>query len=707
MADNKVTVEFEVVSDAVKKLNEITKSLENLQETSQEGFKKAGSSFKVFEGVIAAEVALKAIGALANAAQDLFQVFIVDGIKAAQEQEEALNALNQALASSGEFSADASKAFQEYATSVQNTTTVSDEAVLSTAALIQQIARLSGQELQQATDAALDLSAALGIDLDSAARLVAKAAEGNVEAFKRYGIEIRKGKTDSESFANTLEALARFQGAAEAKTKTFAGATTQLSNTFNELQESFGNLVIKNDVVIAVLSEVNQIFKALTVTLGQNEGSLKKVVAEGILTAISAIRQLVEVLAFLEPAIRGSLSLFTSFGEKLGATGAAISAAISGNFKGAIDTLVKSTVEANAKIENAFSTSGSLAGLITGLKQVEESANAAFQAMGTGADKTAPKFKNAQKSVFEFTDELKKLLAESQKFFDDLIQRIDPEQELAKRTQLLSEARAANVISEQEYQEALFAQQDLADEKRKELNAKTVEELIAETKYLIEQDTFNLDTANEERILANQRTLETILANEKLNAKSQQTIRDFQLAEEKRVAAERKAVITNLATYQSSKIAAVAAVGKAAAIYNTTIATREAAIQAYKSLVGIPLVGPVLAPIAAGAALAFGAEQIAGILGPQLAGGIDSVPGVGTRDNFPAVLQPGERVVPTKSNQDLTSFLAGRGEDTALLEAIVDRLDRLQNQVIVNVGGRELVNELRDAVASGRTIEAA
>ncbi|MEO6078068.1 MAG: hypothetical protein ABIP54_04740, partial [Candidatus Andersenbacteria bacterium] len=43
-----------------------------------------------------------------------------------------------------------------------------------------------------------------------------------------------------------------------------------------------------------------------------------------------------------------------------------------------------------------------------------------------------------------------------------------------------------------------------------------------------------------------------------------------------------------------------------------------------------------------------------------LAGGIDSVPGTGSQDNFPAVLAPGERVVPRETNQDLTAFLEAR-----------------------------------------------
>ena len=48
-------------------------------------------------------------------------------------------------------------------------------------------------------------------------------------------------------------------------------------------------------------------------------------------------------------------------------------------------------------------------------------------------------------------------------------------------------------------------------------------------------------------------------------------------------------------------------------IAQTTIAQSESAVQAYKSLVGIPVVGPTLATIASASAIALGAKQIQAI----------------------------------------------------------------------------------------------
>ena len=62
------------------------------------------------------------------------------------------------------------------------------------------------------------------------------------------------------------------------------------------------------------------------------------------------------------------------------------------------------------------------------------------------------------------------------------------------------------------------------------------------------------------------------------------------------------------------------AVGKAAAVAQTTIDTYSSATAAYKSTVGIPVVGPVLAPIAAGVAVAAGVMSVKKILSTKIPG---------------------------------------------------------------------------------------
>jgi len=73
------------------------------------------------------------------------------------------------------------------------------------------------------------------------------------------------------------------------------------------------------------------------------------------------------------------------------------------------------------------------------------------------------------------------------------------------------------------------------------------------------------------------------------------------------------------------------AIGKAAAIAQTTIATYQSAVEAFKSLAGIPVVGPALGAVAAGAAIAAGIANVKKIIAvksglPGDTGGGGSVP---------------------------------------------------------------------------------
>ena len=66
---------------------------------------------------------------------------------------------------------------------------------------------------------------------------------------------------------------------------------------------------------------------------------------------------------------------------------------------------------------------------------------------------------------------------------------------------------------------------------------------------------------------------------------------------------------------------------------------------------------PPLNFISAAAVGTSAAVNVAKIQGTAFNRGTDYVPGIGTTDTVPAILTPGERVVPRETNRDLTSFL--------------------------------------------------
>lgn len=207
----------------------------------------------------------KALGAAVAIGSAVFgAIFSKKSIDLAIRQEDAINKLNTSLKLSGQFSMAASRGFQEFASSLQQQTRFGDEAILETGALIQALGKLDNEGLKQATSAAADLSAALGIDLRSAATLVGKAAVGEVGSFSRYGVVIKKGADNAETFARVLDVLnQKFGGAAAAQVNTFSGAWEQLGNSFGDLLETVGNFVVKSPGVINLFKLITEQFSRL------------------------------------------------------------------------------------------------------------------------------------------------------------------------------------------------------------------------------------------------------------------------------------------------------------------------------------------------------------------------------------------------------------------------------------------------------------
>lgn len=206
----------------------------------------------------------KTIGVAIAAGAAIAGVITKKSIDAAAEYDDTVNKLNVALASTGQFSKQASDNFITFAESIQKTTKFSDDQVISTAALIQNIARLTNDGLKRATQASLDLSSALGIDLQTASELVAKSANGNISAFARYGIEVRKGVNDTQTFANVLNTLeSRFKGAANASANTFVGSIDKLKNSFDDIFKEIGKAIVRSPSISILINKISTIFTAI------------------------------------------------------------------------------------------------------------------------------------------------------------------------------------------------------------------------------------------------------------------------------------------------------------------------------------------------------------------------------------------------------------------------------------------------------------
>jgi hypothetical protein len=252
----------EVSVDLVLKPTSDKAAFSKVEAESKKAGESAGDSFGGgFKSGVASVAKVAAVTAAAAAAAIglAFKKSIDEAIK----QEDAINRLNFALKSTGQFSINASEDLQKFAAQLQQTSRFGDDAVLSAAGLIQQLTALDTQGLKRATKASADFAAFLGGDLDRAASIVAKALEGNVGALSKFGIKVEQGSSKAQTFNNVLNALeGRFSGAAESQINTFSGAVAQLSNSFGDIFKQAGKLIIQNPVIISLIKDANSAFAA-------------------------------------------------------------------------------------------------------------------------------------------------------------------------------------------------------------------------------------------------------------------------------------------------------------------------------------------------------------------------------------------------------------------------------------------------------------
>lgn len=220
---------------------------------TESGFKRLGNFLKKNMVAITAAVAVgffalaKAMGAV---------------VGAAQQQENAVRALDSALIPLGANADRVSAALQAQAAALQKLTGIGDETIIKGQALVASFTK-NEEEIKKATAAALDLSAAVGVDLNAAFLLMGKAAAGETTTLTRYGIILEEGIPTSEKFAAALEKVnEQFGGRAAEQAKTYSGAVLGLRSAFSDQLELLGDTVIKNDEFIESIRSLTLALKA-------------------------------------------------------------------------------------------------------------------------------------------------------------------------------------------------------------------------------------------------------------------------------------------------------------------------------------------------------------------------------------------------------------------------------------------------------------
>jgi hypothetical protein len=291
--------------DAPEQMHELADATDEVAHANQ------GASVSMGEMVAAYVSAEAIIGAVTAAFTALVDV-VKESITSASDAEQAQTGLEGALRAQGTAVPSVIAAYQEYATALQLTTRYSDDAVVAAEKILVQIGGVMPRDMERALKATTDLAAGLGVDLASAATMVAKAAEGQTTSLQKAGVQIETTKGQTASFTTVLDTItSKFGDQATLMAGTYAGALDQTANAWDNLLESVGRTITENETVKTALAGINSLLTTNTGELNQN-ATANRLVSEAVILVAKGFSLAVEGIDLFQKELRDARMLTDS-----------------------------------------------------------------------------------------------------------------------------------------------------------------------------------------------------------------------------------------------------------------------------------------------------------------------------------------------------------------------------------------------------------
>ena len=212
------------VDDLKKKLGQGEKEVEGFGNKLGEFGKKAAAAFAV-----AAAAAAAYAGKL-----------LIDGVKAAIEDEKAQVKLAQTLENTTGATKEQIKAVEDQILKMSLATGVADDKLRPS---FEKLVRATNdvEKAQKLQTLALDIAAGSGKDLETVSVALAKAYDGTNTSLQRLGVGLSAAELKSMSFDDVTKSLAEtFGGQASLQADTFSGKMARMQVAFDEAKESVG-----------------------------------------------------------------------------------------------------------------------------------------------------------------------------------------------------------------------------------------------------------------------------------------------------------------------------------------------------------------------------------------------------------------------------------------------------------------------------------
>jgi len=216
------------VDDLKKKLGDSNKEVETFGEKVGDFGKKAGLAFAA-AGAAAAAYAGK---------------LLIDGVKAAVEDEKAQDKLAGTLRRVAGASDDVVKSVESYITKTSLASGIADEKLRPA---FDRLIRSTGDvaKAQDTMNLALDISAATGKSLESVSNALGKAFDGNAASLGKITGGFTTAELKGKDLSDLMPILTeRFGGASQEQAETFAGKMDRLGVAFDEAKETAGSFIL-------------------------------------------------------------------------------------------------------------------------------------------------------------------------------------------------------------------------------------------------------------------------------------------------------------------------------------------------------------------------------------------------------------------------------------------------------------------------------
>ena len=260
MAEETVVIRFKGEDDVSKVAENVTSSVEGVG-------KSVGSAGSKFSGLSSiATGAFEAIGGaaikLAGGALSAVSDFFISSISEASDWNAVITQTEAVVASTGAAAGYTAEQLGKMASELSagsGASLFSDDAILGAENILATFTQIRGENFGGATQAILDMSQALGMDLKSASMQVGKALNdpiAGMSALSRSGVaftdeqkELIKSMTETGDVAGAqkliLNELAiEFGGSAAMATQTFAGQQIILAEQLNNVKQTLGESLL-------------------------------------------------------------------------------------------------------------------------------------------------------------------------------------------------------------------------------------------------------------------------------------------------------------------------------------------------------------------------------------------------------------------------------------------------------------------------------